>query len=153
MPRLTLLESELREVARELIARGRLPRHAPNRVWGGTGSGLPCALCGKVIPAAEVEYETDSSVDGSIRTFHFHFVCHAAWQLECLRADFTTHSDARSGDVPTAPHRAPRSDSAKRERSALRRRFVFFARPVLSQQLAAALSTEFPTKPVQVGDQ
>lgn len=102
MPQLTRLESELRKRARELIREGRLPDHAPARAWGGIGSGQSCALCGENIPSSDVEYEVDTGEGPARRTLHFHFGCHAAWQLECLRADFTARADkkkepARSG--------------------------------------------------------
>lgn len=89
MPQLTRLEAELRKRARELIHEGKLPDRAPMRVWAGAGSERSCALCNEIIPTSEIEYEVDASVGRSRRTLHFHFACHAAWQLECLRADFT----------------------------------------------------------------
>ncbi len=82
MPKLDRLESELREQARQLIRQGSLPSAAPRQVWGGPGAGLSCALCGDAIPKSELEYEIDSKTG----VLHFHFMCHAAWQLECLRA-------------------------------------------------------------------
>ena len=106
MPSLTRLESELRERARELIREGRLPDRAPARVWGGPGSGAVCTLCAEAIPATELEYEADASVGSTVRTLHFHFVCHAAWQLECLRADFDARAGAHSENPPTAPRGA-----------------------------------------------
>lgn len=119
MPALTRFETQLRERARELIREGRLPDKAPARVWGGPGSGLPCALCGEIVPANEVEYETEGTAGGAIQVLHFHFVCHAAWQLECLRADLTDRAQSPSGQPPTAPRSAPRSKSSKSERAAL----------------------------------
>ncbi len=83
VPKLARLESELRERARELIHAGRLPDVVPTRMWGGRGSGQTCALCGDVVPQTEVEYELEPE-PGTV--LHFHFMCHAAWQLECVRA-------------------------------------------------------------------
>lgn len=119
MPQLTRLESELRERARELIREGRLPDRAPARVWGGPGSGVTCALCAQAIPATEMEYEADAAIGQSVRTLHFHFVCHAAWQLECLRADFDARTGAGSAGPPTAPRAAPRKNPSGDERLAL----------------------------------
>jgi hypothetical protein len=93
MPQLTRLELELRKRARELIQEGKLPDRAPVRVWAGPGSERPCALCGEAIPASDVEYEVDTAVGRARKTIHFHFACHAAWQFECLRADFTAGAD------------------------------------------------------------
>jgi hypothetical protein len=98
MPALTRLESELRIRARELIHTGQLPNRAPARLWAGPGSGLPCTLCGGDIPKAESEYETETRTGDAVQLLRFHFVCHAAWQLECARAS--------AGDnVATAPAR------------------------------------------------
>lgn len=116
MPTLTRLESELRERARELIHEGRLPDRAPARVWGGPGTGVQCALCEEAIPSTEMEYEADATVGSAVRTLHFHFVCHAAWQLECLRADFDARANAQSDKPPTAPRPAPRSKPSGNER-------------------------------------
>ena len=120
MPQLTRLESELRDRARDLIREGRLPDRAPARVWGGPGSGVPCALCAQVIPSTEMEYEADATLANAVHTLHFHFVCHAAWQLECLRADFDARAGVGGVQPPTAPRPAPRKKSSDPERSALR---------------------------------
>ncbi|HTV78106.1 MAG TPA: hypothetical protein VMF03_07610 [Steroidobacteraceae bacterium] len=123
MPQLTRLESELRKLARELIRDGRLPDQAPERAWAGAGSGKPCALCGETVPASDVEYEVDIGTEKGRRTLHFHFGCHAAWQLECLRADFTAHADAKAPARPgmTRSKRNP----TQNERALLpRRRWV-----------------------------
>jgi hypothetical protein len=52
-------EPSLREKAREAISNGGLPRQRPNRMFGGAGTGGPCALCGESIPqtGAEIEIE------------------------------------------------------------------------------------------------
>ena len=120
MPQLTRLESELRKRARELIREGKLPDRAPVGVWAGAGSELPCALCGEVIPSSDVEYEVDTGVGRAHRTIHFHFACHAAWQFECLRADFTAGANA---DKKVARPGLPRSKSKpnKSDRSVLPR--------------------------------
>ena len=120
MPALTRLESELRERARALIREGRLPDRAPARVWGGPGSGVTCALCGEVIPSNEMEYEADATVGAAARILHFHFVCHAAWQLECLRADFEARASGRGEKPPTAPRGTPDATSSSHERVALK---------------------------------
>ena len=120
MPALTRLESELRARAAELIREGRLPDRAPARVWGGPGSGVTCALCGEVIPSNEMEYEADATIGTVARILHFHFVCHAAWQLECLRADFEARASGGGEKPPTAPRGAPDATSSTHERGALK---------------------------------
>jgi hypothetical protein len=79
---LTELENQLRLRARDLIQRRQLPGNEPSgMVWGGSGSGEPCSLCGQCIMPDQVEYEVDSQG----RTYRLHFMCHAAWQFECAR--------------------------------------------------------------------
>ena len=119
MPALTRLESELRERARELIREGRLPDRAPARVWGGPGSGVTCALCAEAIPASEMEYEADAAVGSAVQTLHFHFVCHAAWQLECLRVDYDRRTEAGTGEPTSAPRAPSRTKPPGNERAAL----------------------------------
>jgi len=80
------LQNELYARARALIEEGRLSCSHPVRMWGGKGSGLPCALCAEVIPLDQVEYELEYEVSGGNREiYRFHFLCHAAWQVECAR--------------------------------------------------------------------
>jgi len=66
-----------------------------------------------------MEYEADATVGGAARTLHFHFVCHAAWQLECLRVDFEARSGLRDEKPPTAPRAASDTKSSTNERRAL----------------------------------
>jgi hypothetical protein len=85
MPALTRLESELRARARELIRCGQLPDRAPAGLWAGPGGGLPCTLCGTEVSATEIEYEAEMRTGITAQILRFHLVCHAAWQLECVR--------------------------------------------------------------------
>ena len=85
---LTKLEAELRPLARARIAQGLLPCTTLNKMWGGPGSGQPCALCDKPVSSNEMEYEIEASVDGGVRSLRFHVVCEAIWQLECARDDY-----------------------------------------------------------------
>lgn len=76
-----LPERELRRRAREEIEKGALPQHSITLVWGGPGSGEPCAVCGELIRTSQVEYEmTDPGGGAALR---FHLACHWVWQLEC----------------------------------------------------------------------
>ncbi len=77
-------ENELRVRARSLLAGGELGCEPPVRVWGGYGSGLPCSLCTQPINRDDIEYQIAQHADGQLRISHFHFECHAAWQVECL---------------------------------------------------------------------
>jgi hypothetical protein len=80
------LQCELRQRARQLIGEGRLPDQHPIRIWGGSGTGeQSCSLCERVIERDEVEYELEYGLETGVRMTRFHFLCHAAWQLECTR--------------------------------------------------------------------
>lgn len=79
------LQNELYARARELIGNGRLPCATPVGIWGGYGSGLLCSLCNEVIQRDQVEYEIEFECGDGRKTYRFHFLCHAAWQVECAR--------------------------------------------------------------------
>jgi hypothetical protein len=77
-------DSELQPITPERNQDTQLPLET-TRVWGGRGSGRPCALCERVIGPAEIEYELEVPVDGAVQTLRFHLDCHALWQLEYTR--------------------------------------------------------------------
>jgi hypothetical protein len=79
-------EDEMRSRARELIKAGRLRCGEHYRTWGGRGSNEPCALCDVVIRPDEVEYEIEFTDPDGARVYRFHFLCHDAWQHECIPA-------------------------------------------------------------------
>ena len=76
----------LRERAREAIKAGQLPSRPADRTWGGPGTGLDCAICGRPLPPQETELELEflgSSEEGHSVRCHVHVGCFHAWQLEC----------------------------------------------------------------------
>jgi hypothetical protein len=78
-------EAILREKARKAIQSGRMPRHPPDRTWGGPGVGAACAVCEKPVTKAELEFEIQFARDGSdpvLDRFHVHLRCFAAWEFE-----------------------------------------------------------------------
>jgi hypothetical protein len=77
-------EALRRAEARVAINAGRLPRRAPDRTFGGRGSGVPCTVCGRIIAQDECEYELEFAGDGAPagRRFYLHLRCFAAWELE-----------------------------------------------------------------------
>lgn len=79
---LTVVESRLRQLARERISKGSLPCALPSRVWGGKAYDQRCSLCDQDIESNDIEYEV--AVDSQV--LHLHILCHGAWQLECARA-------------------------------------------------------------------
>jgi len=78
-----LPEKELRRRARKEIQTGRLPESDASAMWGGHGSGLPCAVCRETITSDQVEYEIPDPRDGC-NSFRFHTQCHMVWQIECV---------------------------------------------------------------------
>ena len=81
-------ENELRARARTLMEHGELPAETPSSTYGGYGSGERCSLCGEPIARTEVEYEVAYSNDA----YRFHFLCHAAWQLEQARREHPSNA-------------------------------------------------------------
>ncbi|HEY1725069.1 MAG TPA: hypothetical protein VGF89_06585 [Steroidobacteraceae bacterium] len=82
----TPTERDLQLRARARISEGRLPCPHQFRTWGGRGSNRPCALCDTAIRPDEVEYEIEAPEDDGARLFHFHILCHNAWQYECAQS-------------------------------------------------------------------
>ena len=81
---LTKIENELRATARKLIADGQLPGSPASKTFGGYGADGVCSLCGHPVKRDEVEFEIEhSALSGG--PYRFHFLCHAAWQFECVR--------------------------------------------------------------------
>jgi hypothetical protein len=98
-----MTEEELRRLARERIDRHELPYEEPAQIWGGRGSGHPCALCRSPIEPAECEYELEQSLDGALQVFHFHVECESIWQRECTE-DLLTQAQERAL-MPSADRR------------------------------------------------
>jgi hypothetical protein len=57
-------EAILREKARSAIYQLRLPRHSPDRSWGGPGVGASCAVCEVPVTKTELEFEIQFAHDG-----------------------------------------------------------------------------------------
>lgn len=80
----------LRELARQFIAAGSLPATTrPASVEGRQFSrGIRCELCGSFIWEDEFQYVVNISEPAwAAQSFGFHFLCHAAWQLEASAAE------------------------------------------------------------------
>jgi hypothetical protein len=78
-------ETRLRRRIRNLITTGKLPDRAPERMWGGPGSGAVCILCGEPVIAGQTELELEFSVkegDGQPAHHHSHARCFTLWELE-----------------------------------------------------------------------
>ena len=77
-------DNTLRGMVREAIRGGKLPNRAPDRMWGGAGSGSQCSICGAPVQQREVGYELEFAagmgVDSSHHIVHAH--CFAALEAE-----------------------------------------------------------------------
>jgi len=62
---------------REKLDSGDLPRHAPEQMLAGFGSGKPCNGCETPILAAHAEYEFDA---GEGRVIRLHLRCAGLWE-------------------------------------------------------------------------
>jgi hypothetical protein len=83
-------EESVRELAREALRTGKLPRRAPDRTWGGNGVDAPCTICEKPVTREQVEYEIQFAHDGAtpgLDKYSLHIRCFAAWEME--RTKFT----------------------------------------------------------------
>lgn len=74
----------LRETAREVVRAGKLPGRAPDRVWGGPGTGAQCAICGVPTTPAEVELELEFNYDDrpGHHSYLVHQRCYSVLKLE-----------------------------------------------------------------------
>jgi hypothetical protein len=84
---IALTDSEKDEAAPNTIGertnRGReLPPRPPSRMWGGTGSGVNCAICGELIGSDQLEYELEYPAGDRRARYHVHVRCCAAWELQ-----------------------------------------------------------------------
>jgi hypothetical protein len=85
-------ELNLRGKAREAIRSGRLPTEAPNRTFGGNGSGQLCLVCGDAVRPDQVEFEIEYNrhgVEPGLDRYHLHPRCFAAWEFERTKGDGT----------------------------------------------------------------
>ena len=78
-------EPTLADKARAAIRSGQLPARAPNRRFGGSGSGVTCPVCGEVITPDQAEIEIEFNRHGptpGLDRYHLHARCFAAWESE-----------------------------------------------------------------------
>lgn len=71
-------EQELREVIQSRIRSGLLPHaSAAHGLFGGKGEGVPCACCGRLITASQIQFELDFA-GGTV--IQMHLACHDEWR-------------------------------------------------------------------------
>jgi hypothetical protein len=109
-------QHSLHENAVEAIRTGRLPRRRPDRLWGGPGQGLACALCGEIVGKHETELEIEFTVsDGKTPERggqRFHPPCFAVWESEVARLAPTLPATMSERDDST--QRAPEGRNGRR---------------------------------------
>jgi hypothetical protein len=107
-------ENALTQRAREAIKGGKLPHRAADRMWGGPGSGAPCALCGEPVGREVTGFELEFELQGqppAKANYPLHFQCHGAWEraLELARPRIAAapndHPLPESGTVGTLGNR------------------------------------------------
>jgi hypothetical protein len=70
-------DQELPESIRSQVRSGRLPSSSTRHtLFGGKGEGGPCACCGRLITAAQIQFEVDFA-DAVI--LQMHPSCHDEW--------------------------------------------------------------------------
>ena len=82
-------EVRLREQAKEVVKKGKLPARAPDRTWGGPGVGAVSAVCERPVTKDQLEFEIQFARDGDnpgLDKFHVHIRCFAAWEFERSKA-------------------------------------------------------------------
>jgi hypothetical protein len=74
--------ARLMKDARAAIDAGRIPSRHADQMWGGSGSGGVCAICGHRLERTDVEYELDFTDRGRAASYHVHVSCCMAWEAE-----------------------------------------------------------------------
>jgi hypothetical protein len=78
-------DNGLRTKVRTAITSGKLPVGAPNRMWGGPGTGATCVVCELPINRDQAELEVEFVLDGGsphVDAYQFHLRCLTEWELE-----------------------------------------------------------------------
>lgn len=79
-------EEHLRDLARQAITADKIPRHRPDRLWGGPGIGASCAICAHSVLPDDMEFEVhwvrDRGGGPYLDLLHVHVRCFAAWEFE-----------------------------------------------------------------------
>jgi hypothetical protein len=75
----------LRQKAREALRSGLLPVRAPDRTFGGSGSGAACTICGEPVRVNQVGFEVEyqrHGVNPGLDRYELHPKCLKAWERE-----------------------------------------------------------------------
>jgi hypothetical protein len=78
-------DTDLKDLAREAIEAGRVPRDRPERLWGSSGDGSDCPICAQAIASEDVGFELDfprqSSLEAPRASVQVHARCFKAWDV------------------------------------------------------------------------
>jgi hypothetical protein len=101
-------DANVPEKVHELLRSGRLPAHAPDRVWGGPGSGRErCLVCGAMLSSEEIAFEAEfDSADGP-SSLEFHERCFGVLESEWRRFRPTSDSTGNSARLRLAASADP----------------------------------------------
>ena len=107
-------DSILREKAREVIQAGNLPNRPPDRMWGGSGDGAQCVVCGAPVKHDEVQLELefiggDSAGAGN---YQCHIRCFSALDLELRNLELASRMIS-AGDQTELTTAASMADGRK----------------------------------------
>lgn len=99
---------DMAEKVRELLRSGQLPAHAPDRVWGGPGSGRDrCLICGDRLSPQQIAIEAEFDNAEGLRSFEFHGSCFRVVESEWSRfkpaSDSTDNGTALRLGAGTGP--------------------------------------------------
>lgn len=97
-------DSILREKAREVIQAGSLPNRRPDRMWGGSGDGAQCVVCGAPVKHDEVQLELQFTGDdgSSAGNYHCHIRCFSALESELQNLELGRRTISRSDQTELA---------------------------------------------------
>jgi hypothetical protein len=111
------------ENPREAIQTDKLPDRSPDRIWGGSGAGADCAVCGAPVKSDELEFELEfrrADDRPGLDQFHAHVPCYRAWELERHELARRTNGSSRGalpdvvGERKLTSHGAARLEPERR---------------------------------------
>jgi hypothetical protein len=97
-------DSNLREKAREVIQAGSLPYRRPDRMWGGSGDGAQCTVCGAPVKHDEVQLELEFTGDdgAGASNYYCHIKCFSALELELQNLELGRRTISASDQTQSA---------------------------------------------------
>ena len=97
-------DSILREKARKAIQAGNLPYRRPDRMWGGSGDGAQCVVCGAPVKHDEVQLELEFTGDdgASAGNYCCHIRCFSALELELQNFELAGRTISPSDQTQSA---------------------------------------------------